>query len=166
MPFFFKTETCQHFQKVFILLFLWLFGGLVAKLCPTLVTPWTVACQAPLFVGILQERILEWVAIPFSRGSSRPRNWTEVSSITGRFITDWATREIRYSYIWVQNKKRTTYHSQFFHHVRIEKFVIVPGRGAFYQWTSELPVVEPICMCWQGQIQGKLQSKNAPALGS
>ena len=106
MPFFFKTETCQHFQKVFILLFLWLFGGLVAKLCPTLVTPWTVACQAPLFVGILQERILEWVAIPFSRGSSRPRNWTEVSSITDRFITDWATREIRYSYIWVQNKKK------------------------------------------------------------
>ena len=44
--FFFKTDTCQHFQKVFILLFLWLFGGLVAKLCPILVTPWTVACQA------------------------------------------------------------------------------------------------------------------------
>ena len=33
--------------------------GLVAKLCPTLVTPWTVACQAPL-----EARILEWVAIP------------------------------------------------------------------------------------------------------
>ena len=34
------------------------------------VTPWTVACQAPLFVGILQVRILEWVAMPSSRGSS------------------------------------------------------------------------------------------------
>ena len=42
-------------------------GGLVAKSCPTLVTPWTVACQAPLSMGILQVRILEWVAISFSR---------------------------------------------------------------------------------------------------
>ena len=39
-------------------------------------TPWTVARQASLSVGILQERTLEWVAISFSRGSSRPRNWT------------------------------------------------------------------------------------------
>ena len=34
------------------------------------VTPWTVACQASLFRGILQARILEWVTVPFSRGSS------------------------------------------------------------------------------------------------
>ena len=38
------------------------------------VTPWTVAHQAPLSMGILQARILEWVAYPFSRGSSQPRN--------------------------------------------------------------------------------------------
>ena len=37
--------------------------------------------------GILQARILEWVAISFSRGSSQPRDWTHVSSITGRFFT-------------------------------------------------------------------------------
>ena len=42
-------------------------------------TPWTVACQAPLFMGILQARTLEWVAIPFSRGSSQPRDWTQFS---------------------------------------------------------------------------------------
>ena len=41
--------------------------------------------------GILQARILEWVAMPFSRGSSQPRNWTWVSCITGRFFTIWAT---------------------------------------------------------------------------
>ena len=35
---------------------------------------WTMACQAPLSMGILQARILDWVATPFSRGSSRPRN--------------------------------------------------------------------------------------------
>ena len=38
-------------------------------------------------------RILEWVAYPFSRGSSRPRNWTGVSCIAGRFFTSWTTRE-------------------------------------------------------------------------
>ena len=43
--------------------------------------------------GILQTRILEWVAVPFSRGSSQPRDWTQVSRIAGRFFTIWATRE-------------------------------------------------------------------------
>ena len=38
-------------------------------------------------------RILEWVAYPFSRGSSLPRNWTGVSCIAGRFFTNWAIRE-------------------------------------------------------------------------
>ena len=42
---------------------------------------------------IFQSRILEWVAISFSRGSSRPRDPTRVSCIAGRFFTDWATRE-------------------------------------------------------------------------
>ena len=43
--------------------------------------------------GILQARILEWVAFPFSRGSSQTRDRTQVSHIAGRFITSWATRE-------------------------------------------------------------------------
>ena len=42
---------------------------------------------------ILQARILEWVAIPFFRGSSWRRDWTRVSSIAGTFFTIWATRE-------------------------------------------------------------------------
>ena len=42
---------------------------------------------------ILQARILEWIAIPFSRGSSQPRDGTQVSCIAGRFFTSWATRE-------------------------------------------------------------------------
>ena len=43
--------------------------------------------------GTLQARILEWVSIPFSRGSSRPRDWTQVSCMAGRFLTVWASRE-------------------------------------------------------------------------
>ena len=43
--------------------------------------------------GILQARILVWVAFLFSRGSSQPRDQTQVSCIAGRFFTSWATRE-------------------------------------------------------------------------
>ena len=43
--------------------------------------------------GILQARILDWVTFPFSRGSSQPRDQTQVSRIAGRFFTSWATRE-------------------------------------------------------------------------
>ena len=49
--------------------------------------------------GILQVRILEWVIIPFSRGSSQSRDQTQVSSITGRFFTVWAIRETPSLYI-------------------------------------------------------------------
>ena len=44
--------------------------------------------------GILQARILEWGAIPFSRGSSQPKNQIQVSHIAGGFFTSWATREV------------------------------------------------------------------------
>ena len=53
-------------------------------------TLWIVACQVPLSMGILQAIILEWVAMPFSKGSSWPRNWTCVSCgscIAGRFFS-------------------------------------------------------------------------------
>ena len=43
--------------------------------------------------GILQARILEWVAILFSRGSSQPKDQSQVSCIAGRPFTSWATRE-------------------------------------------------------------------------
>ena len=54
----------------------------VTQSCPTLVTPWTVAHQAPQFRGFVQERILEWVAISFFRGSSRPRDQILISCIS------------------------------------------------------------------------------------
>ena len=58
------TDVCvlSHFNRV------WLF-----------VTLWSVACQAPLSMGILQARILEWVVMPSSKGSSLLRDWTCVS---------------------------------------------------------------------------------------
>ena len=50
--------------------------------------PWTVDPQAPLSVGILPARILEWVAMPFSRGSSQHRDRIQVSHRAGGFFTD------------------------------------------------------------------------------
>ena len=44
-------------------------------------------------MGILQARILEWVSMPSTRGSSQPRDRTQVSCIAGRFFTIWSTRE-------------------------------------------------------------------------
>ena len=51
---------------------------------------------------VLQARILESVAFPFSRGSSQPRDQTQVSYIAGRFFTSWATREALFMQRWVQ----------------------------------------------------------------
>ena len=53
----------------------------------------SVLCQAPLSMDVLQARILMWVAMPSSRGSSQPRDWTQVSCIAGGFFIIWATRE-------------------------------------------------------------------------
>ena len=57
------------------------------------VTTWMGVCQAPLSMEILQARILEWIAMPSSRGSSQPRNRIQVSRIAGRFFTNRATGE-------------------------------------------------------------------------
>jgi len=54
----------------------------VSQSCPTLYYPMDYTVH-----GILPARILEWVAFPFSRGSSQPRDWTRVSCIASRFFT-------------------------------------------------------------------------------
>ena len=61
---------------------------LVAQSCPTLCDP--MVCSSPGFCvhEIFQARILEWVAISFSRGSSRPKDRTQVSCTAGRFFTN------------------------------------------------------------------------------
>ena len=72
-------------MKVKLLCCVWLF-----------VTPWTVAYQAPPWDEegkIFQARVLEWIAISFSRGYSRVRNGTWVSRTAGRHFTIWVTGE-------------------------------------------------------------------------
>ena len=69
-------------------------GGEVAQSCPTLCDPTDCSLPSSSSYGIFQARVLEWVAISFSRGSSRPRDRTQVSRIVGRCFTLWATREV------------------------------------------------------------------------
>ena len=66
---------------------------LVTQLCPTFCNPTDCNPPGSSVHGILQARIPEWVAVPFSRGSSWPWDQTLVSYIAGRFFTVWAIRE-------------------------------------------------------------------------
>ena len=59
--------------------------------CPTLCNPMDYTVH-----GVLQARILQQIAIPLARGSSQPRDLTQVSCIAGRFFTVWANREAHY----------------------------------------------------------------------
>ena len=59
----------------------------VTQSCPTLCDPMDCSPPGSSVHGILQARILEWLAIPFSRGSSQPRDQTQVSCIAGGFFT-------------------------------------------------------------------------------
>ena len=69
---------------------------LVAQSCLTLWDPMDCGPPGSSVHGIFQARILEWIAILFSRGSSWPRDQTWVSCIAGRFFTIWATGEVRF----------------------------------------------------------------------
>ena len=73
---------------------------LVAQLCPTLCDPINCSLPGSSVHGIFQARILEWVAIPLPKRSSQHRDWTQVSCITSRFFTVWATREAPFHVIF------------------------------------------------------------------
>ena len=62
--------------------------------CRTLCDPTDRSPPGSSVHVILQARILEWVAVPFSRGSSQPRDQTQISCIVSRFFTIWAAREV------------------------------------------------------------------------
>ena len=77
---------------------------LVAQLYPTLCNRMDYSTPGSSIHGILQARILERVAISFSRGSSQTRDWTWVSCISGRLFTIWVTREAPF-YVYMHTNK-------------------------------------------------------------
>ena len=73
----------------------------VIQLCLTLCHPMDCSPPGTSAHRLLQVRMMKWVAIPFSKGSSQPRDQTQVSHIAGRFFTLWATKKPPWSiYIW------------------------------------------------------------------
>ena len=66
----------------------------VSQSCLTLCEPVDCSLPGSSIHGIFQAIVLEWIAISFSRGSSRPRDRTQVSCIVDRRFTAWATREV------------------------------------------------------------------------
>ena len=93
---------------------------LAAQLCLTLCNLTDCSLPGSSVHGIYWARILAWVATPFSKGASRPRNWTQVSYTAGRFFTVWATREApswyrclkitdknNRNYIWTREAKQS-----------------------------------------------------------
>ena len=79
---------------------------LVNQSCSILCNPMDCTPPGSSIHGILHARILEWVAIPFSRGSSWPRNWTLVSCIASGFFTVWDTREAIINFTFYHNKSQ------------------------------------------------------------
>ena len=86
----------------------------VAQACPTLCNPMDCSLPGSSVHEIFQARIPEWVAISCSRGSSRPRDRTQVFRIAGRRSTIWATREALVSTVYIrQSPSPSSSHSPF-----------------------------------------------------
>ena len=77
---------------------------LVTQSCLTLYNPIDYSPPGSSVHGILQTRIVKWVAIPFSRGFSQSRYWIQVSHIARRFFTIWTTREAHPSHTQTSSK--------------------------------------------------------------
>ena len=96
------------------------------------VIPWSVACQAPLFMGFFRQEYCSGLPFPSPGESSWPRNWTRVSCIAGRLFTDWAMREDQKLKV---TKWATNYHS-FFLNLCVSYFK-VDWRCAIIRWNSQ-----------------------------
>ena len=83
---------------------------LVAQGCMTLCDPMDCTAPGSSVRGILQARLLEWVAIPFSMRSSWPRDQSQICCIAGKFFTIWATREVpnQTSTVHILKKKKNS----------------------------------------------------------
>ena len=124
-------------------------------------TPSTIAHQGSSVYGILQARIPEWVAMPFSRRSSLPRDWTQVSCIEGRLFTIWATREHKTQAEMKPGNKRhkgneTISGESYLNHVNISMYISSgEGNGTPLQYSCLGNPMEP----------GRLQSMGSPRVG-
>ena len=115
-----------HFMYIFIC-------AKLLQLCPTLCAP--MDTQASLSARLLQARVLECIAVPSFKGSSRPRNWTHISCtscIAGRFFTHCATWEapdckcIGYLFLWSCGWQGTSAHHAAQHQEGVLYYILLP----------------------------------------
>ena len=90
--------------------YVWKFESLVTQSCLTLCNPMDCRLPGSSVHGIFQARVLEWVAISFSRGSSWPRDRTQVSHIVGKHFTVWA-KSIT-CFFFSKKKKKNHHHCE------------------------------------------------------
>ena len=109
-------------------------GGSVTKSCLTLCAPMDCSLLCFSVREILQARTLEWVAISFSRGSSQPRDWTQVSCIPGGFSTNWATREAQFMWLFKHknNNNKISFPGYVISLVQIRKWSSRPQISSFF----------------------------------
>ena len=101
---------------------------------------------------------LEWVAYPFSSGSSWPRNWTRVSCIAGRFFTNGTIREaliwgwrVKISVQWKMSLYISEHHSRMWPSLVQNVYPSLYLAPVFEVWVKSLPLIEKA----QGQLSGK-----------
>jgi len=97
--------------------------------------PWSIACQAAMYMGFPGKNT-GMVAIPHFRGSSWPRDQTHVSCITGRFFTAWAVRKPRPLGRWPTKKRLRTTAEVLPKSQRSEPHIKLPSRGVLHQEDS------------------------------
>ena len=102
----------------------------VAQSCLTLCDPMDCSLPDSSIHGIFKATVLEWVAISFSRGSSWPRDRTQVSRIVGRCFTIWATSKVR---LWKGLRLQTIWGLTVTMWVSTSGLNLKPAQ--FYLWT-------------------------------
>ena len=116
--------------------------------------PWSAAHQAPLSMGILQAKILEWLAMPSSRGSSKPRDQTQVSCTAGRFFTVWATRKAsRLGAIYCQQKLNTMAQRWEVRGYLVRFLVLSASLGPSVNWSL---ISSPNKVLWQKLLEQRI----------
>ena len=140
----------------------------VTRSCPTLCDPMDCSLPGSSLHGILQARVLEWVAISFSRGYSRPRDRTGVYHIPGRRFDLWATRKPQNSQhnAQVKNTTESTFFTllvlgttQTLASYRISRILLAwlshliqqsckERLSPFYEWETEVQKVYVLRLAW------------------
>ena len=116
---------------------------LIIQLCLTLCDPMDCSPPSSSLHGIFQAIILEWVAIPFSRRSSWPKDQTRVSCIVGRFFTIWVTKEAKEKYVFAKEKNKEG--------ISIKGPACVKAPSSDGSWNVLSP--EAVKLCWRAHLK-------------